>query len=37
MKDVIRGGRDIRERIHQVLQTLWKEKTSGTDEEMSPA
>lgn len=37
MKDVIRGGRDIRDRIHKVLLTLWKEQTIATDEEKIPA
>lgn len=37
MKDVIRGGRDIRDRIHHVLLTLWKEQTTVSTEEKIPA
>ena len=37
MKDVIRGGRDIRDQIHHVLLTLWKEQTTVSIEEQIPA
>lgn len=37
MKDVIRGGRDFREEMHQALSELWKEQTKNTKEETIPA
>lgn len=37
MKNVIRGGRKIRDRIHQVLFTLWKEQTTASFDEKVPA
>lgn len=37
MKDVIRGGRAFRDRIHEVLSELWKEQTRTVGEEQIPA
>lgn len=37
MKDVIRGGRDFRDRMHGVLSELWKEQTTHSSEEQIPA
>lgn len=37
MKDVIRGGRDFRDEMHQALSELWKEQTKNTREETIPA
>jgi hypothetical protein len=37
MKDVIRGGRGFRDRLHGVLSELWKEQTTEKSEEQVPA